>query len=57
VRLCPTGKFAYAEEGYARKKLAYLACLPDEQRKVRAPTRTYRCPKCGWWHLTSQVHR
>lgn len=57
IRLCPSGKFAYAEEGYARVKLVALGCKPDGlHRKSVAPTRAYRCPKCGYWHLTSRRH-
>ncbi len=29
------------------------AAIPDEDRPKR-PVRTYRCPKCRGWHLTSQ---
>lgn len=54
IRLCPSGKFAYAEEGYARQKLAYWGSRPDHMsRKGAAPTSAYRCTKCGFWHLTS----
>jgi hypothetical protein len=53
IRLCPTGKWGYADERGARKALRVWGSTPDHlQRKGYAPCRAYRCPRCGLWHLT-----
>jgi hypothetical protein len=28
-----------------------------ENRHGQPPTRVYRCPDCGWWHMTSKPKR
>jgi predicted RNA-binding Zn-ribbon protein involved in translation (DUF1610 family) len=25
-------------------------------RKHQTPVRSYKCPDCGWWHLTKMHH-
>jgi hypothetical protein len=55
IRFCPSGKWAYADERGARKALRVQGSTPDHlQRKGRAPRRFYRCPACGFLHLTSR---
>ena len=49
---CPeTGKRSYASRGRA------LACMVPHlhaRSGWKPPHRVYRCPHCGWWHLTKQ---
>lgn len=45
----PCGKKPYVSRSAA---LAELGSLPDDPR--RRETREYRCPTCGFWHLTSR---
>jgi rubrerythrin len=49
IRLCETGKYAYADQETARTALQRLA--------ARGVKRIYRCPRCQFWHLTSQPWR
>lgn len=50
VRTC------YAKRTYKSEKLAEVAavrsCITFEK-----PMRSYKCPYCEFWHLTSQVKR
>jgi hypothetical protein len=53
LRLCPTGKFAYAVEPLARRALKESRRVPPQwHRKGRAPVALYHCGECGMWHLT-----
>ncbi|MFI6560363.1 hypothetical protein [Streptomyces sp. NPDC050534] len=51
--LCPTGKFRY------RDRIGALFALTgiDNADPKRREKRTYRCPACRGWHLTSQIKR
>lgn len=47
--LCPkSGKAKYQDKIAAMNHLARL------QHGGVGMTGTYRCPDCGWWHLTSK---
>lgn len=48
---CPTGKQRYRDRLEAR--MALLRCTTDTDPR-RQEKRTYRCPDCHGWHLTSQ---
>lgn len=45
-----TRKFQYVDE-----EQAIAAAL--RRSRAAGPLRVYRCPACGWWHLTSQPKR
>jgi hypothetical protein len=44
-----------AKKEYATKAKAKRSLL-RQQPNFRRPkaVRVYRCPECGWWHLTSE---
>jgi hypothetical protein len=50
LKRCPSGKIAHQSQIAAQKALfaAY-----SQHRAGRDESRTYRCPDCGKWHLTS----
>jgi hypothetical protein len=55
IRLCPSGKWSFALEEEARRRLAVDGSKPDHLHgKGHAPVRIYRCPMCRFWHLTSR---
>lgn len=55
MQFCETGKFAYLTRAAAEAALEEYKSVPREwQAKGRPPTRFYECPKCGFFHLTSQ---
>lgn len=53
---CSSGKASHPTQGEARRVL--LRIRQDQAQAVapteHAPTETYRCPECGWWHLTKR---
>lgn len=52
ARICQTsGKQAFATEREARDA---IASRRQRERKP-TPSRAYRCPHCGAWHLTSKI--
>lgn len=55
VRPASCGKIAYPDYASAQYSLTCIA-LSGEQRD-KTPVRAYRCPACGFWHLTSTVTR
>jgi hypothetical protein len=46
------------KRGYATKREAKRV-LARQRTVMRGATvrRCYRCPQCGWWHLTSRPNR
>jgi predicted SprT family Zn-dependent metalloprotease len=53
---CVTGKRQYRTQLDAKIVLALRIRKigKNEQRRVKNERRSYRCPHCGWWHLTAQ---
>lgn len=49
---CKSGKFCYHSEGAADSHLEWFRKLPEKSEKL--PVRSYLCPHCGFWHLTSE---
>lgn len=45
-----TGKACYLSKGHALSATLHRAV------KGGQPLRAYRCPDCGFWHMTSQTH-
>lgn len=43
-------KVSYDNEKLARTA---LSTIREKSEKIWVPIRTYRCPKCSLWHLTS----
>lgn len=54
-RLAPVacGKVAYGDQVAAQSALRSIQSVGEVREKV--PIRAYYCPRCGFWHLTSQV--
>jgi len=50
---CLTGKRPYASKGQAQASIR-SANRRRSPRQQRRETRTYHCPICNAWHLTSQ---
>ncbi|MEV7364285.1 hypothetical protein [Streptomyces sp. NPDC091299] len=50
VGTCPTGKLRYRDRIAAQLALTRIDNLDPRRREQR----TYRCPTCRGWHLTSQ---
>ena len=48
---CRSGKTAYRDRITAE---TILARIRNQSTKARRPQRTYRCPTCLLWHLTSK---
>ena len=59
-RACRTGKVRYHDQAEAKRAITNvrfgLAKRTLEDTGV-TPKRTYRCPLCGGWHLTSEPQR
>jgi len=53
VRPMYCGKVAYPDQASARYALTGIALIGEQRDKT--PVRTYRCPTCGFWHLTSRA--
>jgi hypothetical protein len=49
---CPTGKVRYRDKTEA---LHGMSAIVQGSGRDRLPTRTYECPMCAGWHLTSQA--
>jgi hypothetical protein len=49
-RRCPSGKWRYRDRIAAQLVLATI----DRTDPKRREQRTYQCPTCRSWHLTSQ---
>lgn len=47
----PCRKVGYHDQA---RSLTALAVLREKSQAERVPVRTYRCPRCGMWHLTSR---
>jgi hypothetical protein len=56
-RGCPTGKQRYATESAARTELVGTVIAKNRGKQQRRECRTYLCPMCGGWHLTSAPER
>lgn len=50
-----SGKQQYESETSAQKALRHIRLMNRKHRKRsnKIPCRTYRCPHCHGWHLTS----
>ena len=49
------GKRAYTSKNVADREIRRIRKLAkSHQRKHNQPCRSYKCPDCGWWHLTSR---
>lgn len=48
---CPTGKRRYRDHEEAVRGLRNVR---SKDKRERTPVRTYECPKCRGFHLTSQ---
>lgn len=53
ARECSTGKFRWSDHERAARALARIQAEPEPGR-LYVPTRTFRCPKCEGYHLTSK---
>lgn len=51
---CPTGKRRFHDEAEAKR---VLGRIQTGEKRATTPTRVYRCPRCGGWHLTSQERK
>ncbi len=51
---CPTGKVSHPTEHAAQTELVGALVAKNRGRNQRREIRTYRCPMCGAWHLTSK---
>lgn len=49
---CPTGKRRYKDEASALVALERIQ-RTDDPRRTKTPQRTYDCPYCAGWHLSS----
>ena len=49
---CPTGKLRYRDRLEAQLALLRVSTDDDPRRKEK---RSYQCPHCHGWHLTSQA--
>lgn len=57
---CPTtGKSAYVSKRRALAVIERAKQVPewDYARHGGKPKRAYKCPHCGWWHITKQEER
>ncbi len=45
------GKGTYTSKANADRE---LRAIRRRDRRVERPIRSYKCPDCGWWHLTSR---
>ena len=58
---CRTGKIAYATATAAHKALGGLTKVKSRSDKSstagwhKGPTKAYRCPMCGQWHIGHQA--
>lgn len=50
--MCRTGKKRYHDQDAARQAIASIVRLHPGRGKL--PQRSYQCPFCNGWHLTSQ---
>jgi hypothetical protein len=49
-RMC-TSKRLYTFEQSAQ------SAARESTKAFKKPCRAYKCPSCGWWHITSQPKR
>lgn len=57
-RSCPrTGKVRFFDHKDAIKALHVIMGKPDHESDKRRERRSYECPFCKGWHLTSQPHK
>lgn len=49
---CPSKKIRYRDKTAALFALAMIR--PRHERRDKSEIRSYPCPKCHGWHLTSQ---
>lgn len=57
---CPvTGKSAYVSKRRALRIIDRAKQIEewDYARHGGKPKRAYKCPHCGWWHITKQEER
>ena len=55
---CPAnGKAAYVDETSALQRLEIAWTRAQRTAHAPLPCRAYRCPECGWWHLSSHWER
>jgi len=45
---CKSGKLTFPQAAWAEIQAQAASRRHDKRRYV------YRCPMCGWWHMTSQ---
>ena len=53
VRPMYCGKVAYPAQASAQYALTHIVLIGEQRDKT--PVRTYHCPTCGFWHLTSRA--
>lgn len=51
---CPSGKVSHPTEHDAQTELVGALVAKNRGRNQRRERRTYQCPLCGAWHLTSK---
>lgn len=51
---CPSGKVSHPTEHAAQTELVGALVAKNRGRNQRREIRTYHCPMCGAWHLTSK---
>lgn len=49
-----TDKIIFLSEKDAKSEIQRINKRAQEHKK---PTRSYECPKCGGWHITSKAHK
>jgi hypothetical protein len=52
--ICSSGKSTYSSRSKAKHSAKFIKRVGKRRLTDSAILRPYRCPKCGWWHLTSR---
>ena len=53
--MCSTGKVEYKTQAEARVVLATFRL--SRRQNIHTEQRSYKCPLCPYWHLTSQKEK
>lgn len=47
------GKATFTDKGKADKEIQRIRKAAGRRKRHARPVRSYKCPDCQWWHLTS----